>query len=507
MFTAYIVDDELIVRQGLKSIIDWSELGFKVCGEAGDGLTAYAEIMDLEPDLVLADIRMPKLSGLALARKLREGGFTGRIIILSGYSDFEYAQEAISYDVDYYLTKPIDREELKNAVAAIHKKLEEQLLESKHKSYFQEKAKFKILEEILKSQSTGLPLADSTLKELSLDADEYQVLILDKLEADCDVYADFCSELGIGKESDSLERYSEETGEIILLKGRPIIAKFAEYTEDQAAETRRPFIVIAGKTVSDVQEIYASYQEAELIRERNFFAREKRFILERSAVAKLLNSSDVIALGDPSAVGRSLYECIIVHQQYECDRILDRLRDNLARSSSEIREIKNFLAGVLIYIVQGFRKDYAENGLSFATSAEIIKAVEGKRYLTDILAYIRVEIERMIESLTSLSGDGVLEAVYNYINHHYAEDIKLKTIARKFGYNSSYLGRIFTQKYKISFNDYLHQVRIEKAMELLRSEDYKIYEIAGLVGYSNVDYFHVKFREYVGTTPAKFKKG
>jgi len=97
--------------------------------------------------------------------------------------------------------------------------------------------------------------------------------------------------------------------------------------------------------------------------------------------------------------------------------------------------------------------------------------------------------------------------VYNYINHHYAEDIKLKTIARKFGYNSSYLGRIFTQKYKISFNDYLHQVRIEKAMELLRSEDYKIYEIAGLVGYSNVDYFHVKFREYVGTTPAKFKKG
>ena len=107
-----LCDDEQIVREGLRYIIDWEALGFTICGEAENGEDALAKIEKYKPGLVLMDIRMPKISGLELIAMMRGSGFTGEFIILSGYSDFEYARTAIRHGVSFYLTKPIDEDEL-----------------------------------------------------------------------------------------------------------------------------------------------------------------------------------------------------------------------------------------------------------------------------------------------------------------------------------------------------------------------------------------------------------
>ena len=108
METLLIADDEAAIREGLKYIIDWEAEGFRLCAEAGNGEDALAKILALRPSLVLLDVKMPKMHGTEVIRQAREQGFTGKCIILSGYSDFAYAQSAIRSGVSFYLLKPID---------------------------------------------------------------------------------------------------------------------------------------------------------------------------------------------------------------------------------------------------------------------------------------------------------------------------------------------------------------------------------------------------------------
>ena len=103
METVLIADDEKNIREGLKCILDWESLGFHICGEASNGEDALSGILQNNPSLVLLDIRMPKLTGIDIIRIAREQGYEGKFIILSGYSDFAYAQTAIRYGVDFYI--------------------------------------------------------------------------------------------------------------------------------------------------------------------------------------------------------------------------------------------------------------------------------------------------------------------------------------------------------------------------------------------------------------------
>ena len=124
MNTVFIVDDESTIRQGLKCIIEWDKLGFEIIGEAANGKDALTFILQNNPDVVMLDIRIPKLSGLEVAEQARQKGYQGKIIILSGFSDFKYAQEAIRHGVEYYLTKPIDEDELTETIQTIGEKYE-----------------------------------------------------------------------------------------------------------------------------------------------------------------------------------------------------------------------------------------------------------------------------------------------------------------------------------------------------------------------------------------------
>lgn len=126
MHQVLIADDELRIRQGLKKLIGWGELGYEIAGEASNGEDAYRFMAETKPDVALIDIRMPKLTGMETIKKAKEGGFAGKIIILSGYSDFSYAQQAIGLGVQHYLTKPVNQEELKRILVEIKSQFQEE---------------------------------------------------------------------------------------------------------------------------------------------------------------------------------------------------------------------------------------------------------------------------------------------------------------------------------------------------------------------------------------------
>ena len=183
METILIADDEQNIREGLKCILDWKQLGFEIIGESANGDHALSFILKQNPSLVLLDVRMPKMYGTDIIKIAREKGFKGKFIILSGYSDFTYAQAAIRYGASFYLTKPIDEDELLSAVSRIKKELEKEHSNLDNIQRLKSKAKNVILHEIItgayKPLSPDLFLSDE-LKEMNLDADIYQVVIFEK---------------------------------------------------------------------------------------------------------------------------------------------------------------------------------------------------------------------------------------------------------------------------------------------------------------------------------------
>ena len=139
MYRLMIADDEQSIRNGLKLLIDWESLGFTICGEAGDGDTALGLIRSQKPDAVIIDIKMPGLSGLSVIEEARKSGLHTRFVILSGYSDFKYAQDAVKLGVLRYLTKPVDEDELASIMREISDELAAEALESSKNSYLSKK--------------------------------------------------------------------------------------------------------------------------------------------------------------------------------------------------------------------------------------------------------------------------------------------------------------------------------------------------------------------------------
>ena len=166
----------------------------------------------------------------------------------------------------------------------------------------------------------------------------------------------------------------------------------------------------------------------------------------------------------------------------------------------------HFLIDLYILIKEKIMQLYPDVDIPFLANASAINLIEGKYYLYEIITFLAEQFDMWLRSVGYSSGENVMDEVLYYIHHNYRENLKLETIASLFGYNSSYLGKIFNKRVGVNFTSYVDQVRIEEAKKLLEQDRMKVYEIAKQVGYSNVDYFHKKFKKYVGTSPAEYRK-
>ena len=144
--------------------------------------------------------------------------------------------------------------------------------------------------------------------------------------------------------------------------------------------------------------------------------------------------------------------------------------------------------------------------INFPSNAVVIETIHQKNYLYEIILFFSEQFDMIISSIGNSSRDSVLDDIIYYIDHNYTSNLKLETIAPLFGYNSAYLGKIFNKTVGESFNSYVDHVRINFSKELLKENKLKLYEIAEQVGYKNVDYFHKKFKKYVGESPAEYRK-
>ena len=476
MYTYFIADDETKIRQGIRRLIDWETLGFSFIGEASNGEDALRFILDKNPDVTLLDIRMPRLSGLDVARLARADGYRGIIIILSGYSDFKYAQEAMRYDVKYYISKPVDEDELTDYLKKVTDELS---VREKHTSaieYFSEKARDGILSDVLTGSSR---ISDQDLKELGLLSGCYQAAIYEK-------YSHNAAAVSY-RFSDFVERFERE---VKPQKGSPLDSLFITY----------------GHVVYRPEEITESYQEALFLLKMRFYCDQGQHTFGYHQLPARRTSLTSAGIGALQEYQDRLLGYIQTLNREMVAESLDSLREQIYLSSAPIEEIRLFLIDLYLQVKESIRYHYHTFDIPFPPNSWAVDFINTRYYLYEIITFLSEQAEMIMRSLGTTSRESTLENVIHYIQHNYMSSLKLERIAPLFGYNSAYLGKLFTQKMGMNFTAYLDQVRIDASMELLRDGSLKVYEIAEKVGYSNVDYFHTKFKKIVGESPAEYRR-
>ena len=505
-----IADDERIVLEGLRHIIDWETLGFSICQTSSDGQDALEKILSLNPDLVLLDIRMPKLNGIEVVQAAVEQGYSGKFIILSGVTDFKLAQTAMRYGVDFYLTKPIDEDELEQAVTTVRELIR---TESKNQTFYaqyRDRARQGILQDIMKGSCDYGRL---DLDDIHLNANIYQVVAYENYNQEYFYptwnFADLMRVTN--QDNNSFDIIELEQRRIILLKGDFAISKFENLLRHYQITPQKgsPFdsvFLAYGQKVSRVRDIHLSYDDVCRLCDSRFFCQENQHIIGYEELYRTAPGSASAGLLSAQTCAQRIADYIQAHNQMLITNTLKGLSESLRCSEMEITAIRHYLIDIYILVKQKIMQAYPNVDIPFLANASAIDLIERKYYLYEIISFLAEQFDMWTHSVGYSSGENVLDEVLYYIHRNYRENLKLETIAPLFGYSSSYLGKIFSRKLGINFNAYVDNVRIDEAKKLLKQDGFKVYEIAEQVGYSNVDYFHKKFKKITGTSPAEYRK-
>ena len=512
MYKILIADDEDIIRQGIKYLCDYESLGFTIVGEAANGEQAYLRSKELHPDVIFMDIRMPGMTGLEVIEKLNADNFQGKIVIVSSYTDFTYAKQAIRLGVEYYITKPIDEDELTDVLCTLKESLDADQLNKTTSDHYRHKAHSSIIKDIL----TGCAdLASVNLDEFHLNADRYQVAIYEKYSQNStDASYDFADLLRVTNEdNNSFDRITIQNSEVLLLKGSFAIQKFNEFLERYEREKRPQknspldsLFITYGSCVDSLEHVTRSFQEADSLLRRRFFCDQEQHTIGYMDLPSFANNTPIINEELLKEYADQLLNYIQAFNRAMVAETLRSLQSRLYDAADSIEAIKLFLTDLYLQIKEQIKHLYPNSNIPFASNSDTIRLIEDKYFLYEIILFFTEQFEVIMSFIGSSTRDSVLDDILHYINHNYTKNITLENIAPLFGYNSSYLGKIFSKKVGENFNSYVDHIRIEHSKELLLNDTAKVYVIAEQVGYRSVDYFHIKFKKYVGQSPAEFRK-
>lgn len=507
MLKLLICDDEESIRRGLARIIDWKAAGYEICGEAGNGDEALERIAALRPDLVLLDIKMPGRSGLdvlkAAAEMRKDEAEKTHFLILSGFSEFSFAQEAVNCGAEGYFVKPIDENLLEEKAREIAAKITRARAADETK-YLPRK-----FERLFAGASVEEAFgADDT------DGSIYQVALL------CAVPAGF--EKRLPEFEAKVAELMERDKMIFILQEDYIAAVFRDCSDSLIRNTLerfasrisdRPFIIL-GKAGSGAAGALASF----LMCRRNM---DRLFYTERAGA---VDAADFPENQPRRERLRSLKEkipellfCIETYDfpgaekifcEYESQYVSDRNERTPPPASLCLpppKEIKSELIAYIVELQSELLKKYPEREFPKKSAFELVPRIMETTRFRDACGIARQFTFDFIELYSQNTAASTVTKVIQYIKANYTENLKLEALGKKFYCNSAYLGKKFKETTGVQFNVYLDQIRIEEVKRLLSETDLKVYQISKLVGYSNTDYFFMKFKRYTGMTPKDYQ--
>ena len=501
-YTLMIVDDEHHIRKGLASILNWKEMGFQSVLLASDGVEALEIVAKNKIDLILLDIRMPRLDGIAFLKEYRHGGGDAQCLILSGFPEFEYAQKAIKLQVDGYLLKPIDEDELQALVIKILGNLKT----SKSELVIDPNILNYQFFSILKSNNKDTIELEKIAKKLQIELVQWQVLLIksEKSIHHAPLFAE-------------VKKHSTRLGLKIITDMSNFIAGISLNTYNNGHNTEHlkiildtileplgiRYLVALGCMVDNINDLRESYKLSSSIMDKHFLCRYSHIVWElpnKYYGKKIID--DFIYVRDE--VSEKIHYALSIHNYTTVNTCLENCANWLLTHDFSEIEIRKEFALIVSRVgdrIVGQAQPSANSRNALVSVLANMLQTTNIYSLVDLLSR---ELPLLCEADGPVDARTIITRVKEIVELNYADNLKLESLADVFKYNSAYLGKLFKSRVGVSFKTFLDEVRIRKAKEFLE-EGYKVYQVAEMVGFAYVDYFHTKFKKYTGQSPSTWR--
>ena len=541
MLKIFLAEDEVIVRETIKRMIPWENLGFELVGEAADGEMALPLLLRQKPDLLITDIKMPFMDGLTLAKVAKKEIPGLKVVILSGYDDFNYAKQAINIGVEDYLLKPITKNALIERLTEIrsryeHEKTQKEYYEKFHremKAY--EKNSSRDFFEALVSGSMDMMEIYRRSEKLGLDivAEAYNVLIFTmNCEEDFSGQREGYSEW----EAESLELleefFSENTSAMlfrcnifsygVLIKGqketieentRSCVSEIQRILDRK--EQKRQWFVAAGEPVERLSQIQKSYYSASrafsqrYLYDENILYYDEMASMEKKNVTEddstYLQKVDVNAL-NPVILQKFLSNGLLE----ETENFVKDYFYAIGQEPLESLVFRNYVTLNVRFSVMSFLKEIGCDTRTLEQEDTEDVLSESSKSLENAIAYAEKIISQAIALRDQNSGNknrSILKTAVDFIDSHYMEeDMSLNKAANAANVSANHFSALFSQNMGQTFIEYLTNLRMNKAKEYLRCTSMRSSEIAGEIGYKDAHYFSYLFKKTQGMTPSDYRK-
>lgn len=541
MLKIFLAEDEVIVRETIKRMIPWEDLGFELVGEAADGEMALPLLLRQKPDLLITDIKMPFMDGLTLAKVAKKEIPGLKVVILSGYDDFNYAKQAINIGVEDYLLKPITKNALIERLTEIrsryeHEKTQKEYYEKFHREMqAYEKNSSRDFFEALVSGSMDMMEIYRRSEKLGLDivAEAYNVLIFTmNCEEDFSGQREGYSEW----EAESLELleefFSENTSAMlfhcnifsygVLIKGQK--ETIEENTRSCVSEIQRIFdrkeqkrqwFVAAGEPVERLSQIQKSYYSASrafsqrYLYDENILYYDEMTSMEKKNVTEddstYLQKVDVNAL-NPAILQKFLSNGLLE----ETENFVKDYFYAIGQEPLESLVFRNYVTLNVRFSVMSFLKEIGCDTRTLEQEDTEDVLSESSKSLENAIAYAEKIISQAIALRDQNSGNknrSILKTAVDFIDSHYMEeDMSLNKAANAANVSANHFSALFSQNMGQTFIEYLTNLRMNKAKEYLRCTSMRSSEIAGEIGYKDAHYFSYLFKKTQGMTPSDYRK-
>ncbi len=532
MIRILLVDDEPLSIEWLQTVMDWGKLGCEICGTCRNGAEAAAIIDIKRPDVIITDIRMPLMNGLELIRHIRNKKDNDiKFIILSGYNEFEYAKKAIQMEVRHYLLKPVFEEDIINVLNDIKNEIEQQSKDKKNSFEESNMAASSVIKRLIQGECSIEELAefgevaskigiegeggwcyilaktlkgdiaeyiagkDASLKDVSLKQEEEESLrkLIDKYcKINNSVYIvdhdkNCCGLLVRTITGDKANKWLEDF--------TVVLAQFLLKAHNEK------FYIAAGMPVTELSDIKYSYESALTALNYSFYSLPDKVIFYKDVKDRTLKYE----FENSEYVERIIKA--IEKIDYEELKSVMETEFSYFRTAFIAPEIIKMYFMNAIYRCMKFMRD-ADEKISIK---QFDFAVFEKFSLTiyDIEKLLYGYCKYCCDCLDELRKRDCGESIYKiekYIKKNYKNSITIKDMSKKFYMHPVYLGQLINKKFGMSFNEYIHKLRVEEAKRLLEETSMKVNEIAIEIGYSSYSVFLQYFEKNTGVKPMDFKK-
>lgn len=532
----FLVEDEMVIRRGIKNSIDWEKEGYIFCGEASDGELAYPMIIKEKPDILITDIRMPFMDGLELCKLVKKELPNIKILILSGYDEFDYAKEAIRLRVTEYLLKPISSGKLLEALngvsESIRREKEDKDLVRKYMEEMRENTeheKQKFFEQMIAGNLSMADALETGKKyEMNLSAGMYNLLLFrftlgKENRKSGELLGE--AEYAIEKLTERLEyvfefqRGVEGWAFLLMADNEEQMSERVKELSKDLEEIMKNYSTIAyfggiGQPVARLRELEESFREAERALAARFTMELNRIIsvedIRMAQNVDTLDDIEITSFGEIEKTRTMLEKFLNNGAEDEIDEFVDVYINELPEENLKSVLMRQYIIMDAYIVMMSFcEKIEGIEGEMQAQSEELKNSMKTIQTLEEIKNYIRMLLKKIIGVRDTISGrrySDIIEIAKDQIRKTYMSDeISLNTIAAEVGMSPSYFSSIFSKEMGKTFVEYLTEIRMDRAKELLMCSSMKTSEIGYEVGYKDPHYFSYIFKKTQNCTPKEFR--